>query len=168
MAKSRKDPKRAQKAVEFKNKHKRRNMEKINEAPKVMQSPVWQANDTIEVNGAEWQAIADFISQSERAVMAFHAVMNKNVLNGTIKMKFQKLSEAGTEYVDVTPEEDAKYQADFQNMLNQANDLARKAVAAAKEQELATSQEGLPQLDALVAPDGTPAGEENKAKIITL
>lgn len=166
MAKSRKDPKRARKLIKYKNKYKRRNMEKTTQQlPPVTQYPVWNANDKIEVNGAEWEAIGQLLQSAESAIAAYHAVMNKNVLNGTIRMKFQKLNEAGTEYVDMAPEEDAKHQAEFQGMLKQAKELATKAVAKAQADELAETQKDLPRIDSLT---DNPLDVTGEAKVIAI
>lgn len=172
MSQSRKDPKRAQKLINHKNtiKQNRRKMEKQNQTqlPPVTQVPVWKSTDVIEVTGQEWQIISDYLSQAERATMAFHAVMNRNVLNGVIKLQFQKLNDEKTQYVAMSEDEQKPYQDEFQTMLKQAKEIAQKTVEQAEAEE-ENSQEGVPHLDAIVDSQGNEASSDNSgAKIITL
>lgn len=123
-------------------------MDNQNQLSPVRQLPVWKSSDKIVLNGLEWEAIFNFINNTQDAFMAMNNVMNRHVIEGTIKMKFQKLS--GTEYVDMTPEEEAPYQKEFQDMLQQAHELAADAVAKNQEKDLAQSQKDVPSLAKLV------------------
>lgn len=112
--------------------------------PQVVNAPSWDSNAKIEMNGREFEAIYNFIANAQEASLAIHSVMQKNLVNGTIRMNFRKLNDTGTDYVEMTPEEQRPYKEEFDQLLKEASNLAQKAVNGSKElsSELSPQQEG--------------------------
>lgn len=181
MSKSRKNPGREKNLQDFKNRKKteqkiKKQINTImeerqgsqNGMPEIRQSPVWNSDEIIEVSGHEWEAIFNFIESSSSAFMAANSVMSRNIINNKIRLKFEKLNKETLMYEDMTPEEEAPYQAEFQKAVKSAIEASK----ASKENSLIVtpdqieaedmidmelpSQEGLPRLDGLVDKDGNP------------
>ncbi len=138
--------------------------------PEVRNFPVWKGDDLIEVSGAEWEAVNNFIDQAQGALYAVNSVMSRNIVKGTIKMKFEKLNKATLSYEPMTAEEEAPYQEELAKAIESAKKIqADRDAAAAKEQPLEyPSQEGIPVLDPepgqLVSVEGNPLTTNNTDK----
>ena len=171
MSKSRKNPGRKENLQKYKNKHKKQ--ESMNqsqfELPEVRQSPVWKSDELLEVSGQEWETLFNFVENSSAAFMAANAVMSRNIINGKIKLKFEKLNKETLQYSDMSAEEEAPYQTEFQKAVQQAVQQANatpetksKLVTLDQTEETETleppSQEGLPRIDSLVDAQGNPLG----------
>lgn len=150
----------------FKSKHKKQMPKELNND--VRQYPVWDADQVLEVYGAEWDAIFNFVNSVQTAYMACSSVMNRAVLDGKVRLKFEKALPNG-EFAPMTPEEEKPYQEQFAETVRKAKEIAAEAVKRAKQPE-PPSQEGLPHIDALVDSSGTPISSENRgeAKIIQM
>ena len=117
----------------------------------IRQIPVWKSTETLEVNGLEWQAIARHFETINEAFMAFHSVINRNMLNGKIKIEFQKINEEGG-YEPMSEEEQKPYQEEIEKMIQQANTIAQQSVNQAKAE----------RLDTIVNEHGKPFREEEQ------
>lgn len=173
MAKTKTNKDRKQNVINYKNKHKRKPMNQQQELdPNVTPQPTWPANAEIKMFGAEWDAIFNFINSVSSAYAACSSVMNRAVLDGTVKMKFARIDPASGQATELKPEEEAPYQEQMANTIKQAKEIANQAVKKAHEgdgtildansqpiggSELEyPSQEGLPVLDQIVDPSGNP------------
>lgn len=167
MARSRKNPDRKKNLQKFKEgvQIKRKIKNKIskimserneipqNGLPEIRQSPVWNSDAMLEISGAEWEAIFNFIEGSSSAFMAANAVMSRNIINGKVKMKFEKLNKETLLYENMTTEEEKPYQDEVQKAIKAAKDAYEKTQKNSEEIE-PPSQEGLPRIDALVDAQG--------------
>lgn len=86
--------------------------------PAVRHVPFWSSKEQLEVLGIEFEAMNNFIVQAQNAIYATNSVMNRNILNGKVKVRFEKLDESGQNYVPMTADEEVPYQKDFQDMVN--------------------------------------------------
>lgn len=126
--------------------------------PNIRQFPVWAANDKIEVYGREWEEIFNFINGVQGAFAAAASVMNRNILDGKIKMRFEKLGAEG--FVPMTPEEENPYQQEFGKLIAQAKQIADQAIKQMQQEP--PSQEGLPNLNDIVDANGNPYPKEEQ------
>lgn len=128
----------------------------MNQLPPVREVPTWRGNDDIAVKGIEFETIYNGVNEinmiMQRVFGAAQSIMQRNLLNGTIGVKFEKLVDKsapdGTTYQDyelMTDEEAQPHQENFQNMV--------KSILEAR-----TKQEA-PRLDAIVSESGMPVGE---------
>lgn len=92
--------------------------QQIPEHMKVRTVPKWKSTDTLELNGLEWETIYNTLSNIRAAIVAADSVMNRNIVNGKIQVEFEKLNDAGTDYVTLTGEDEAPYRKQFQEMLD--------------------------------------------------
>lgn len=132
-----------------------------NELPAVREVPTWQGNDKIEVMGIEFETMYNGVNEMgmimQRVFGAAQSIMQRNLLNGTIKVRFEKLvdktSPDGTAYQDyemMTPEEEAPHQENFAKMVEGILEARQKASQPLPE---------APRLDAIVSESGLPVGE---------
>lgn len=143
-------------------------MSNLLQDPNVRQAPVWGGNDLIEVYGAEWEALFNFVNSANLAYASAHSVMNRNLLNGKIKMRFEKVLPDGST-VPMTKDEEKPYQKEFNKLLAQAKEIANKAVKGQVTEAPVDDQAGVPFLDKIVDPNGEAAeAEPAGAKIITM
>lgn len=183
MSKSRKNPGREDKLKEYKNKNKKnKKMSDLQSnqpmgMPEVRQSPIWKSDEMLEISGAEWESIFNFIENSSAAFMAANAVMSRNIVNGKIKLKFDKLNKETFTYEDMTPEEEAPYQAEFQKAIEAAIAMQKKqenkliVTTDDMKEEVSNflsspDQEGLPRLDAIVDEHGNDLGKSNNLTVV--
>lgn len=157
MAKSKTDPTRKAKVVKFKENQKKQNMSQQTAQPDpIRQVPQWKSTDTITLNGLEFEAIYNFINGVQGAYGAMQSVMQRNIVDGTIKIGFEKLNDEKTAYVPMTDEEQAPHKAQFDEMLNKLKAQAAGMVKREDEHLEPESQEGLPHIDAIVDVEGNP------------
>lgn len=170
MSKSRTNKDRKQNVLNYKSKHKKPMSKKQQELdPTVKPSPFWPGDAKIEMFGAEWDAIFNFINSVAPAYAACSSVMNRGVLDGVIKIRFERQDPTTGEVTPLSPEEEVPYQQQFQETIKQAKEIAAQAVAKANQPEQENepdypSQEGLPVLDALVDPNGNAVSSESLSK----
>lgn len=120
MAQSRKNKKRKHQLTNFKQKHKQQmsNQQQPQQSmPLVRNIPIWDAEARISVTGYEWEAIQNALGQLNIAQQAAQSVVSRNLVEGTIKMKFEKLNPLTVQYEDMTAEEQAPYVANFEKMI---------------------------------------------------
>lgn len=106
--------------VAKRNKQIKKNME-VNQVPdnlKVRQVPKWRSDDKITLTGIEWEAIYNYLLSARSANMAADAVMHRAVMDGVIKIDFERLNEAGTDYVEMTEEEQKPHKESLQQVIN--------------------------------------------------
>lgn len=172
MSKAKRDNSRKENLIKFKEKQKTKKRmsedqklpSEVPQLPEVRNVPVWDSQETISMNGLEFEAIFNFINGVSAAYSAVSSIMNKNILTGAVKMSFEKLTADKSAYVAMTEEEQAPYLAEFESAIaGVKSQLANIEKGAAPYYETADqkeqypeppSQEGLPQLDALVDADG--------------
>ena len=134
MPTSRKNKERTKQVNNYKTKHKKMNQEQQQnvgqEMPPVRNVPTWGQNAKIEVTGFEWEAIQNGLSHIQLAQQAAQSIMSRNIVNGVIKMDFEKLNPTTSQYEAMTPEEKAPYAAEFEEMINSfKNQVKEKATA---------------------------------------
>lgn len=171
MAKSRTNKDRKQNVNNYKSKHKKPMSKKQQELdPSVKTSPYWAGDANITLFGAEWDAIFNFINSVAPAYAACSSVMNRGVLEGTVKVRFERQDPTTGEVTPLSPEEEVPYQQQFQETIKQAKEIAAQAVKKVNEtadqenQPDYPSQEGLPVLDALVDPNGNAVSSEKLSR----
>lgn len=141
-------------------KTKQKNMsEPTMQIPEVRNVPVWANDAKIEMTGYEFEALYNGLQQIQMAQQSVNGIMSRNILNGTIKMEFEKFDKTAQNYVPMTEEEKAPFKEDF-----------AKAVEAAKNPKNVEPSIIEQPESVLVAPDGMPVTSEDlpkEAKIIT-
>lgn len=125
------------------------------EIPEVRNVPVWANDAIIEMKGFEFEALFNGLMQIQTAQQAVNGIMSRNVLNGTIKMDFEKFDKTKQEYVPMSDEEKAPYVKNFED-----------AVEAAKKPQVAETNAPLIQEapTQFVTPDGVPVSSEDLIK----
>lgn len=124
--------------------------------PQVIEIPYWNATDDISLTGKEFEMAYNSIHQLQQLSQGLfgvaNSIMQRNIFDGTIKVKFQKLTEVDgqPEYVDMTDEEQAPHQEEFANLV--ASLKANKETA-----KQLVDQQG-PLLDAIVDANGNVPG----------
>lgn len=102
--------------------------------PEVQSIPTWAPNAEIKVTGAEWEAIQNGLTTIQLAQQAAQAVMSRALVEGTIKMDFEKLDPQTLTYVPMTDEEKAPHAENFQKAI----DNVKKAMEAQIEEQKPT------------------------------
>ena len=111
----------------FKQKSKTMSTEKqIPQMPEIQSIPTWAGDSKIEVTGKEWEAIQNGLTSIQYAQQAAQAVMSRAIVEGVIKMDFEKLNPQTMQYEPMTDEEKAPHLENF-------NTAIEKIKAAAKE-----------------------------------
>ena len=137
-----------QKLEKFKNKQKMSNNNQQEQTlPKVRQVPIWKSQETIEMNGLEFQQIFNFINSVEGAYAACQSIMNKNILKGTVQIDFEKLNEDQSAYVPMTDEEKAPHTKEVNDTLNNLKAQSAKMVRREDLHLEPKSQENVPVLE---------------------
>lgn len=132
------------------------NQPQIPQMPPVRNIPVWSPQAKIELTGYEWEAIQNGLVQVQVMQQVAQGVMSRHIVNGTIKMDFEKLNAQTLQYEPMTDEEKAPHQEEFAKLIETVK-------AGLNEQAQAETS--------IVTPNGVPATPENvkeEAKIITL
>lgn len=155
MSKSKNNETHKQRLNNFKKTTKEKQMSEQNkpfEIPEVRNVPVWANDAIIEMKGFEFEALFNGLMQIQTAQQAVNGIMSRNVLNGTVKMDFEKFDKAKQEYVPMSDEEKAPYVKNFED-----------AVAAAKKPQVAETNAPLIQEapTQFVTPDGVPVTSED-------
>lgn len=152
MAKSKVDKSRQEKVKQFKNKQKKMSEQATNQNPNIPQLPpvrsfpTWGPDAEIKVNGRIWEVINNGLSAIQEAQQAAQSVLTENILNGTMKMDFEKLNPETLEYVPMTDEEKEPHMKEFE-----------KAVEMIKNRNKPTEK-----------PDPSPVVEEEKTESVTV
>lgn len=124
-------------------KQKSKTMQKqVPNMPEVQSIPTWSADAKIEVTGAEWEAIQNGLTQIQLAQQAAQAVMTRALVDGVIKMDFEKLNPQTLQYEPMSDEEKASYVENF----NKAIENVKKAASG----QVPTEEE--PQSNIIVPP----------------
>lgn len=159
MPKSKVNKAREKKVNNFKNKIKQQQMNQSNipQLPPVRNIPVWASDAKIEITGFEWEAIQNGLVQTQIMQQAAQSVMSRNIVNGVIKMDFEKLNPQTLQYEPMTEEEKAPHIEEFNKLIESVKSAANAPQANPEPM--------------IVTPEGEPATAENVekgAKIITL
>lgn len=143
--------------------------------PEIRQSPTWPSDEMLEISGSELETILNFVEASSSAFMATNAVMSRNIINGKIKLKFEKLNKDTFQYEEMTPEEEAPYQKEVQNAIDAAIKMQKassQTIVTSEEIEAESaeiftppSQEGLPRIDGLVDEHGNQIDSTDKPNL---
>lgn len=124
-------------------KQKSKTMQKqVPNMPEVQSIPTWSADAKIEVTGAEWEAIQNGLTQIQLAQQAAQAVMTRALVDGVIKMDFEKLNPQTLQYEPMSDEEKASHVENF----NKAIENVKKAASG----QVPTEEE--PQSNIIVPP----------------
>lgn len=93
-----------------------------NQLPAVRQSPVWKSTDTITLSGQEFEYIYNYVQAASNAFTACQSVMARHLVDGTIKMEFEKLlhDQNGNpiNYQRMNEEEAAPHKEEFEKLLD--------------------------------------------------
>lgn len=133
--------------------------------PEVREIPTWKSSDTIEMKGAEFESLYNFINElnyiMQGAFGAAQAIMQRNIVNGVIDVNFEKLvTEDGVpSYQPMSEDEAAPHKAKFKESIAE---IKAKVAEAVEKMKIGTQdgeyQPG-PLLDAIVDQNGNVAGE---------
>lgn len=91
----------------------------------VREVPVWKSQDVIEMTGADFEVIYNFIMNAQGAFLAAQGIMNRNLVNGTIQLDFEKFEDG--KYVPMTDEEKAPYKEQFEIAVTAAKQKMKEA-----------------------------------------
>jgi hypothetical protein len=87
-----------------------------------MQQPYWASDDKVVIKGKDFEILYNFVSSFGPAVDAARKVMDENIKNGVIKMRYVR--EDGTE---VPAAEVEAYHKNFQDYVNKMREAAKAA-----------------------------------------
>lgn len=87
-----------------------------------MQQPFWASDDKVVIKGKDFEVLYNFVSSFGPAVDAARKVMQENISNGVIKMRYVR--EDGSE---VPATEVEAYQKNFQDYVNKMREAAKAA-----------------------------------------
>lgn len=125
-----------------------------NNLPEVREVPTWNPTEKIEVTGVEFEMIYNGVTQLQSIFAAAQSIMSRNLLNGKIRMNFEKLVDG--QYVPMTEEEQAPKREEYQKLINSI--LSQQAKA--ETEQLPVVEESMPE-------ELTPV-DENGVRIIQL
>jgi hypothetical protein len=131
--------------------------------PEVREQPYWGANDDLTIKGIEYETIYNGIMQMTEILQgvfgATQSVLQRNLLDDKIKVRFEKLSETTLEdgskvpdYVPMTEEEQKPHLDNFYELVNKV----RQDRNAAMKSALDSAQEHIQSLNEIVNVDGEP------------
>jgi hypothetical protein len=114
--------------------NKKREMESKNQQhyhenglPKVRQQPVWNSNQMLDITGQEFEAIVQGMESAANGYLAVQNAINRNLIEGKIRMEYLELNEAGTGYQKMSEEASKPYQEELKKMIKTAQDFAEQA-----------------------------------------
>lgn len=183
MPQSRKNKERKQKQQNYKNKQKMMNDKQREQMaqtlPPVRQIPVWSSDADIAMKGFEFEALQNSIVQLQVAQQSIQSIMSRNLVEGNIKMDFEKLNPQTLEYEPMTDEEKKPHQDDFAKAVENVKQAAEKMKQEAGDVQPTPSVDDVPQtpnppqtqnVEDITAEELTEQlpVEETGAKIITL
>lgn len=151
MAKSKTNKLRKDKVNNYKKQHKKELiMSQVqNNLPEVREVPTWNPNEKIEVTGVEFEMIYNGVTQLQSIFAAAQSIMSRNLLNGKIRMNFEKLVDGN--YVPMSEEEQAPRREEYQKLINSI--LSQQANAEAAQQPV---DESMPEELTPVDENGVP------------
>lgn len=79
------------------------------------QIPYWDKNAVIQITGAEYEAIYNFMNLFSSPLMASQSIFQKNLKNGTIKIKYEYEDGSG----EVSEEEVKEFTVKMQEFLKE-------------------------------------------------
>jgi hypothetical protein len=137
--------------------------------PEVREQPYWSSNDDLTIKGIEYETIYNGIMQMTEILQgvfgATQSVLQRNLLDDIIKVRFEKLSETTLEdgskvpdYVPMTEEEQKPHLDNFYELVNKV----RKDRESAMNSALSSAQEHIQSLNEIVNVDGEPARAAEK------
>lgn len=131
--------------------------------PQVREVPTWNPNQLMTVTGAELEVIYNYISSVSGAFSAAQGIMQRNIMNGNIKVEFDKLvtqPDGSFGYVRMPEEDAAKHREQFNKLLDELNQIQKEAVVA----------EPIAAVDTEEVPQEVEVGDANlaEAKVISL
>jgi hypothetical protein len=120
--------------------------------PPVRSIPEWRPTDVINITGFEMEALQNGISAVAEAQQAMQSILSRNIVEGTIKMNFEKLDAKTLQYGPMSDEEKAPYLESFE-----------KTIATIKEQQAKQQAEAEANAAKLATPE---AKEEAKVEAV--
>lgn len=88
----------------------------VPEQLKVRSVPKWKGNEILEITGIEFEGL--YNGSIKQSAAFLDSVMNRNVVNGKIHVDFEKINEDGTDYEEMTEEEQAPFKKEFNQWLD--------------------------------------------------
>lgn len=113
-------------------KNKVKKMEQAMNLPQVREVPVWNRDTQMTVSGAELELLYNYISSVSGAYSAAQSIMQRNILNGNIKVEFDELQsrpDGSFEYVRLTGEKAEAQKKQFDDLLKQISNLSAQVQA---------------------------------------
>ena len=128
MTKTRKNKSRKQQLLKFKNSRKMSENKNLT-MPSIRNVPIWDGNAKFEVYAFEWEAIQNGLVNIQLAQQAAQSVMSRNILNGVVRMDFEKLNPQTLQYEPMDDEEKKEYADQFNETIEsfkKANEVVNK------------------------------------------
>lgn len=117
MPKSKVDKSRKDKLNNYKNKNKKEFVMQQNvNLPQEREVPTWSADERMEVTGKEFELIYNFLTSIGDAYAAANSIMSRNILNGKVRINFERLGPNG--YEPIPEEEQAPKREEYQKLVN--------------------------------------------------
>lgn len=110
-------------------KNKINKMEQKMNLPQVREVPVWNRETEMAITGAELELLYNYISSVSGAYSAAQSIMQRNILNGNIKVEFDELQsrpDGSFEYVRLTGEKADAQKKQFDELLKQIGQLSKQ------------------------------------------
>ena len=94
MPKSRQNKDRKQNLINYKSKHKKKNMSETNtlqmpEIKQIRQVPVWKQDDEFVITGTEFLALQNFFNLFAEPITSMQEIFKRHLDSGTIQVKYQ-------------------------------------------------------------------------------
>ena len=121
--------------LKFKKQVKQQNMSQVTQPqmPEVRSVPTWTPDAKIEINGYEWEAIQNALTNVQIGQQAAQSVMTRNIINGVIRMDFEKLNAQSLQYEPMTDEEKAPFLENFAKAVDAIKNPASTDIPSATE-----------------------------------
>ncbi len=86
--------------------------------PEIRTVPKWDSTAEIAITGLEWELIYNALLNTQGALQASQAVMSRNIVNGQIKLDFEKLNAKTLKYEEMPEDEKAPLVEDSMKQLS--------------------------------------------------
>ena len=86
--------------------------------PEIRTVPKWDSTAEIVITGLEWELIYNTLLNTQGALQASQAVMSRNIVNGQIKLDFEKLNSKTLQYEEMPEDEKAPLIEDSMKQLS--------------------------------------------------
>lgn len=118
----------------------------VPEELKVRSVPKWKGNEILDMTGIEFEGL--YNGSIKQSAAFLDSVMQRNIVNGKIHVDFEKLNEDGSDYVEMTEEEQAPFKKEFNQYLENIRNRKPTQSETPKQEEVPSQVPTSPTEDA--------------------